>query len=229
MRVAMADALRDVADLASGQRGHIRLGLGTSIVETLLPVVAKWRRTEAEDVTLGVHVGLNDALRRQLADDHLDGIITTALANDGATLTREDWAEDDVVVVARAGHELERHSRIDISDMARFGWVLTARSVASRDWLDSAFAAHGHAPPHVRVEIGSTQLVASFIAKTELLGFVPRRSLQKGHLGASLVELPNELTTMRRTLSFLWRKGGYVSPPLRRLAATLKAVIQDAQ
>jgi DNA-binding transcriptional LysR family regulator len=223
----MADALHEVAEVASGQRGHIRLGLGTSVAETLLPAVSLWHRTETDEVTLAIQVGLNDSLRHSLADGQLDGIITTGLPDDAATLTREDWAEDDVVVVAHAGHELSRCVTFSMEDMSRFNWVLTARAVASRQWLDNAFTAQGLPPPRVQVEIDSMQLVATFIDRTEMLGFVPRRSLSAGRLGTGLVEIRNEHTTMRRTLSFLCRKGGYISPALRRLKLTLQAAIQD--
>lgn len=227
MRVSMTDALRHVAEQAAGQRGDIRLGLGTSIVETLLPPMARWFRAAPDGVTLSLRVGMNDVLRRDLADDQLDGIITTALAEDAATFEREDWAEDDVVVVARASHALDNGKSVDMAEMARFNWVLTGRKVVSRQWLDGAFVARGFAPPRVRVEIGSAQLVSAFIAETDMLSFVPRRSLRVGRLGTGLVELASEHTTMRRTLSFLCRKNGYVSPALRRLTQTLRAAIQE--
>ena len=227
MRVSMADALRHVAEQAAGQRGNLRLGLGTSIAETLLPPMARWYGAEPEAVTLAIRVGLNDALRRDLADDQLDGIITTALADDDGGFEREDWAEDDVVVVARAGHVLDRGGEVDIAEMAQFSWILTGRKVASRQWLDGAFVAHGFSPPRVRVEIGSAQLVPTFIEKTDMLSFVPRRSLRLGRLGTGLVEISCTRTTMRRTLSFLRRTGSYVSPALQRLTQTLRAAVDD--
>jgi DNA-binding transcriptional LysR family regulator len=110
MRVSMADALRHTAEQAAGERGHIRIGLGTSIVEAMLPALAGWYREESNGISLAVQVGLNDALRRELADDQLDGIITTALREDESQFERQDWVEDDVVVVARAGHALDQRS-----------------------------------------------------------------------------------------------------------------------
>jgi len=73
----------------------------------MLPALAGWYREESKGISLAVQVGLNDALRRELADDQLDGIITTALREDESQFERQDWVEDDVVVVARAGHALE--------------------------------------------------------------------------------------------------------------------------
>ncbi|CCE10763.1 Transcriptional regulator, LysR family [Bradyrhizobium sp. STM 3843] len=229
MRVSMADALRHTAEQAAGERGHIRIGLGTSIVEAMLPALAGWYREESAGISLAVQVGLNDALRRELADDQLDGIITTALREDESQFERQDWVEDDVVVVARAGHALDQSGSVDMRNMARFDWVLTGAAIASRQWLDAAFVARSFAPPNVRVEIGSAQLVAAFVEKSDMLSFVPRRSLRQGRLGTGLVELRCRYTTMRRTLCFLCRKGGYVSPALKRLTERLRAAILEDQ
>lgn len=226
MRVSMADALRDVAEVAGGHKGHVRLGLGTSIVDTLLPVIADWHRSEADRTTLKLQIGLNDALRRELIDDHLDGIVTTAQARDELDLARENWAEDDVVVVGRKGHPLDTRKAAPISEFAEFQWVLAARLVASRDWLDNLFVARGFDPPKAQVEIGSAQLVAAFIEGTDLLGFVPRRILRIGRVGDALVEIPSDDIRLHRSLGFITRRGGYVPPALMRLNHRLKAAIE---
>lgn len=42
MQASMAHAMRHVAEQANGSRGHLRIGLGTSIVEFLLPPMSAW-------------------------------------------------------------------------------------------------------------------------------------------------------------------------------------------
>lgn len=224
MRASMADALREVAEVAGGQKGHVRLGVGTSIAETLLPVIAEWHRSESDRTTLKLQTGLNDLLSRELIDDHLDGIITIAPGGDQSNLVCEDWGEDDVVVVARKGHPLAARGLASINELARYQWVLAGRSVASRDWLEDVFIAGGFGPPKVQVEVGSAQLVAAFLEGTDLLGFVPRRIL-KGDKSAGIIEIPSKDIQMHRSLAFMTRSGGYVPSALVRLARQLKAVV----
>lgn len=226
MRASMADALRDVAEVAGGHKGHVRLGLGTSIVESLLPVIADWHRSEAARTTLKLQIGLNDALRRDLVDDHLDGIVTTVQARDAFNLTRENWGEDDVVVIGRKGHPLDRRRPVTIDELSQCHWVLASRFVASRDWLDNVFLARGFDPPKVQVEIGSAQLVAAFIEDTDLLGFLPRRILRSERVRNALVEIPSDDIKMHRSLGFITRRGGYVPPALMRLNRRLKTAIE---
>jgi DNA-binding transcriptional LysR family regulator len=228
LRVSMADAIRHVAEQASGQRGHVRIGLGTSISEALLPVVAKWLAGEPPGVMLEVRLGLNDALRRDLADDKLDIIVTTAQADDGSTVAREEWLADEMVVVGRAGHPLDRDGPVSMEEMLGFGWVLTGEGTASRQWLDWAFASRGLGKPKVRVEIDSAQMMSTFVGSTNLLSFAPRRTLGGGRLGAGLVELRNDGTTMQRSLCFLHRRNGYVSAASRRLTAALRTAMKGS-
>ncbi|MFL9828421.1 LysR family transcriptional regulator, partial [Rhodoplanes sp. SY1] len=65
----------------------------------------------------------------------------------------------------------------------------------------------------------------TFLTETDMLSFAPRRSQRAGRLGTGLAELRNPQTTMHRTLSFLCRKDGYVSPALRRLTTILRGAI----
>lgn len=225
MRASMADAMRHLAEEAHEQRVHIRLGLGTLIVDTLLPEIARWLAAQPSGVTIEMRVGLNDALQRALADDELDGIVTTAQADDGARFSREDWREDDMVVCARKGHPLAGSRPVEMTEMTGYAWALTGPSVASRQWLDRTFLDHGLTAPAVRVEAGSAQLLLAFIRMSDMLGFLPRRSLRAGD--GALVELPNEHVALHRKLAFLYRRNGYAPRALHRLAAVLRQHVEQ--
>lgn len=225
LRASMADAMRHVSEQADDQRVHIRLGLGTLIVESLLPAVAKWLGSEPAGISLELRVGLNDTLQRDLADDKLDGIVTTAQAGDSSIFAGEDWLADDMVVVARSGHPLDRGGVVEMADMAVYDWALTGPTVASRQWLDRTFSHHGLPIPVVRVEAGSSQLLPTFVLSTDMLGFLPRRNLRAWSGG--LVELANDATTLHRRLAFFYRKHGYAPRALHRLADALRHHVVD--
>lgn len=225
-RASMADMLRHLAEQADDQRVHLRLGLGTLIVDTLLPETARWLGAEPAGVTLEIKVGLNDALQRDLADDRLDGIVTTAQAADGMRFTREDWLDDDMVVVARAGHPLAGQEMVPLEAMVGYSWALTGAAVASRQWLDRIFVSRGLSPPLIRVEAGSAQLLPAFIGSSDMLGFMPRRTIQAAE--GRLVELANRETTLHRRLAFFSRRDGYAPRALLRLAASLRDFVSRA-
>jgi DNA-binding transcriptional LysR family regulator len=221
LRCALDDALKDVSDLASGQTGHVRIGMGTTVVDYLRPQISRWFLADAPKATLEIRVGLSDILRAHLIEGRVDAIITTALPGDDEAFAKQDWFTDEVVVATRKGHPLQGR-RNKIEDLVSYQWILPGPGVPSRQWIDWAFRSRHLAQPQARAEINAIELMPALIGDSDLLGFLPRRFLAPGRLAADLVELPIKATTMRRTLSFLSRKGGYIPPALRSLANRLR-------
>jgi DNA-binding transcriptional LysR family regulator len=221
LRSALDDALKDVSDLASGQTGHVRIGMGTTVVDYLGPQISRWFLTDAPETTLEIRVGLSDILRAHLIEGRVDAIITTSMPGDERTFAKQDWFTDEVVVATRKGHPLQGR-KVDIEDLVAFKWVLPGKAVPSRQWIEWAFRSRNLPPPQARAEINAIQLMPSLIGDSDLLGFMPHRFLAPGRLAAHLIELPVAATTMHRTLTFLSRKGGYIPPALRRLIERLR-------
>ena len=222
LRVSMADALREVDDAVTGRNAHIRIGLGTFIVDDLLPALGGWFNGGGQGITIDLKTGFNDALRRDLEEDRLDAVVSTAQPGDEDSFTRQDWFFEHVVVVARQGHPLAGIPSLSIADMAGYDWVLLAQMAASHSWLNGAFQSHGLAFPRCRVEISSYRFMPPFLRDSDLLGFTPRTDLTRAEFGDGLTELVCPDTTMRRIVSFLYRKDSYVSPAMHDLAEVLR-------
>lgn len=224
---AMDDALKDVSASASGLAGHVRVGMGTTIVDYLLPQLRNWFLSESPDASVEIRIGHGDILRSDLAEGRLDGIVTSFQPSDSEHFTIQTWFTDEVVVAACKEHPLAG-KRIHIADLLKYGWVLPRRTVSSRQWIDSAFKSRGLPPPNVRAEVSSARLVSTFVEKSDLLSFIPRRSLEPGRLADSLKELRLEATTMRRTLGLLYRPSAYILPTLKRLADVLRSGLANS-
>lgn len=222
LRVAMADAMREVEDTVSGRRIHIRIGLGTFIVDDLLPALSTWLNDGPTGVTMELRTGFNDALRTELAEDRLDAVVSTAQPGDEEAFTRQDWFSENVVVVARRDHPLAGRSRLAIEELVNHDWVLLAQMAASHSWLDGAFRSHGLPSPRCRVEVASYRFMPAFLRQSDMLGFTPETDLTREDFGDGLVALDCPQTTLRRTVSYLYRKDAYVSPAMHHLAEALR-------
>ena len=91
--------------------------------------------------------------------------------------------------------------------------MLSAQAVA---W----FAAHGLPRPATQIDANSIPLLPRLIAKTELLSFLSRHTLNE-HMHV-LRELPLKEGTLRRRLGVSYRRHGYLSPAALRLMALLQ-------
>jgi DNA-binding transcriptional LysR family regulator len=221
MRSVMEESLREVSDFAAGSAGLVRIGCGATMGEYLLPQVCRALIEDSPEVTIEVHVAMSGVTRTALRDKALDLAIGPILPTDADEFAQEAFGIDEVVVVAARGHPLCGRP-LEIGDLASSRWVLPARTVAMRQWLDNVFEAHGLPQPSVQIETNSITTLPKLIADTALLSFTSTRNLRPGRLGDQLARLQIDATTMRRPLGVVARKEGYLSPAAQRVVTLLR-------
>jgi len=150
----------------------------------------------------------------------------TILRPDEQEFKHEAFGIDEVVVVAAKDHPLCGR-RLSIQDLVASKWVLPARTVAMRQWLDNVFEAHGLPLPAVQIETNSITTLPKLIADTALLSFTSTRNLHPLRLGSQLDRLMLDTTTMRRPLGFVSRRDGYLAPAAQRVIGLLKSNGRD--
>lgn len=219
--LAAAEAVRgDIGALGRGTAGVVRLGSGPLGAEYLLPRICGLMLAEAPDVRLQLTIRMNYELREDLRDGTLDMVL-------GFVPEQEDefacdtLLEDTVVAVAAQDHPVFRQRRIRIETLGRYRWALPNAAVASRIWLDQAFAVRNLPAPVAQIETNSIPLVPQVIAHTELLSFVSRRTLRAS--GDVLREIPLAATTLVRKFGLTYPRDRVPSPAAARLIALLHA------
>jgi DNA-binding transcriptional LysR family regulator len=205
---------RQVSSLGKGLAGLIRVGAAATAAEFIMPTACRVLQREAPAVVIDLQIGMNDVLHDSLRNRLLDVVI-------GPLGTRDDElveipiTDDPVVVAVSATHPLAgRHA--SLSEMCEYGWVLPARSVATRQWLEQVFAAQGLPPPRAALMTSSINAVPRLIAETGLLSFISRRNLNDQRFAPGLVEVFNEATTMMRKFGVVHRIDAYLSPATQR-------------
>ena len=220
MAQAMHDTVREVGDFSRGVMGSVRFGCAATVAEHVLPQVCGMLLAEAPNVTVEVIVGMNDMLRQSLRSGALDLVVAPMRKSD-AEFMLYPLIEDEVVVVARAGHPLHRPG-VSMADLSACSWALATPRVATHRWLDNAFQKQKLPTPRVQISSSSILLLPRLIANTDLLSFVSRQNLAPGQAGASLREIPSPETTMKRTFGIVNRNNSYLSPAAMCLIDILK-------
>jgi DNA-binding transcriptional LysR family regulator len=223
LRSAMDETLREVTDFARGVAGHVRIGAGATMAEYLLPQVCRAFAASAPGVTTEILIGMNDVLRDALRAGAIDLLVGPVLAGEEQEFAISIFGADEVVVVAPRGHPLCGR-KVTIEDLAQYRWVLPAKAVAMRQWLDRIFEANGLLGPRVQTEANSILLLPRLISETSLLSFTSTRNLGHGRIGAHLQRLDVDTTTMRRHLGLVYRKDSYLSPAAMRFVDLLAAM-----
>ncbi|MGZ5033563.1 MAG: LysR family transcriptional regulator [Usitatibacter sp.] len=218
LRIAAAEAVREVADIGGGRAGVVRLGMVPTAARYLMPPLCAQFLADSPELQFKTVIANNDVLNAALRAGELDLAVSIAAAG-GEDLASHVIFRDECVVVARRGHAVFR-KRSTLRDLTRYGWLLGGPSLATREWLERAFLARRLPPPQVRIETNQVILLPALIEETGLLSFMSRR-----HLGprSRLREVTLRETTMRREFVLGYRRGSYLSPAALRVIEELKS------
>jgi len=227
IRQTIEQAAREAHDIATGLAGHVRLGTGPALADSLVPDVCRRLLATAPGVTLDVTVGMNDLLLERIEAGKLDLVIATLPGKRRDLLAYEPLAADVLGLFARKGHPLASR-RLDLATLAKYPWALPPPTVMSRGVLEQIFAKAGISPPKPAFESNSVSLLLAMAAATDMLVYQPRRSVG-GYAGRSrLVELDWRHNQQSRTLGLIYPATGYLPPAVLRLMEILRTVVPEA-
>nr|WP_312232341.1 LysR substrate-binding domain-containing protein [Pseudomonas sp.] len=221
LQLSVSETQREVHDLANGLIGNVRLGCAASMAEYLLPQLAASLLERAPEVRLSLSIAQDDVLKSSLRSGQLDAIISPLHAEDPQFVTYP-ILQDEAVVVASVDHPIFAAS-YGLADLTRYRWILPSPAVSSRRWVDNVFASHKLAAPVVQIETNTISMLPRLIARTNLLSFLARETLQFSQGMNRLREVQLAETTMQRTVAVTVRAEGY----LPSAAATLVSMLRE--
>lgn len=219
MAIMVEETAREMQEYAGGLQGNVRIGCVPTLAEHMMPRVFEQLLAEAPAITVNLTVAMNDNLLASLRDGELDLVLGPILETD-PDIVCEQIAEDTMVVMASENHPIFA-SPCTLADLLDYKWMLPARTVASRQWLDQTFERHGLPRPQVQIEPNVLNAILPILEKTSLLGFVTRFNLVSGRARVREVVLAE--AQMKRRLGLTYRKNGYLSPAAARIADILRA------
>ncbi len=125
----------------------------------------------------------------------------------------EPVSQDRLVVVARAGHPLQRKAKLEARDLSRFPWVLRDPGAPSRKLLDQVFRDMGLGSPRVAVQAGDLGLLRGLLMQSDMLTAVSPQHLLHELQAGTLAELAIDLPGSSREVGFVLRKDAQPSAP----------------
>jgi DNA-binding transcriptional LysR family regulator len=217
IRMAALEAQREVADIGRGEAGLVRIGMVPTAARFLMAPLFRRFLRDSPAVAFKSTIANNDVLRAALRAGDLDLTVDFTSTSE-ADVVSHPLFHDECVVVASRSHPILRQ-RPSMGAMLDYGWVLGGPAVATREWLERAFATRGLALPSVQIETNQILFLPDLMEQNRLLSFVSR-----WHLAArtGLREVTCRETTMRREFAVRYRKEGYLSPAARRVVDTLR-------
>ncbi len=213
----------DVAAVHSEVAGTTRIGVIGTTARWLVPPLLEAMAAAYPAVQIVVVDATTTSLLPQVANGRLDlGVIALPAAD--PDVDTEPLFDEDLVVVAPAGHALAARDRVTLPEVAEYDLLLEPKGTAFRDDLDAQARAAGIVL-HTRAELDGMRLVASLAFE----GFAP------AVLPASAVVESSAPTwqrvqidgVTRRTVGLAWRRRGLPSAATRAIRGVLTNVVAE--
>jgi DNA-binding transcriptional LysR family regulator len=170
----------ELADLASGPTGRVRLGGFASSVRPLLLAA----RAELSARTPALEVELLEIEPRDSTEALLRGRLDLAVTvdeGDGAllapTVTVVPLASDPLLAVLPAGHELASADRVTLADLAGAEWALDHEGTYLGELVPRACRLAGF-EPRVTGRFASFRLLLAHVAATGAVGVLPALAVE---------------------------------------------------
>lgn len=229
IRIELDDAARDLAEIAAGGVGHVRIGTVTgAALDRVLPAL-QTERTHHPNVSFEVVVAASDALCEQVLAGRLD--FALGRMPDGpqaGALTYAALENEPVDLIVRHDHPVLLRGG-DLAQVLRCDWVMPgADSLLTRTIL-ARLQALGHPRPVLRIATASFMLTLALLQRSDAVAAVSRsiaRQFATGP-GIGLAILPLDLGIVVEPYGMISREKVSLTPAARRLADLIKRLGTD--
>lgn len=221
-------AVEEIRLLAGASRGLARVGIVPSVAVEILPRAIAAVLARSPGLQVNVMEGAGDQLAAALARGEID----FAVAGMGrepldADIVVTPLIEDEVCVVARAGHPILARPAPGLADLAAQAWALPERGNVIWTEFRLIFRREGLAAPPVAVSANSVHTLKSVILATDLLAMMARASFAVEERAGLLAALPVPVGRWRRQLGILRRTNGAILPAAGLLLAEIARAAAD--
>lgn len=218
--IELRDAEREVAGIAAGTQGHVRIGSVTGpAMDRVLPALRN-ARLALPDVTTEVVVAPSDQLVAQLLAGRLDfaiGRIPPGI--DAGLLTIRMLETEPVVLVVRRGHRLDRAAPIEAAELMEFDWVMPGQEAILGRTVLSRLTELGLPSPPRRVSTSSFLLTLAMVLQSNAIAPIAHAAALPFAKGptAPLVILPVSLGIEVEPFGLITRTGSALPEVVGRL------------
>ena len=227
VQMELRDAAREMAEIATGGAGHVRIGAVTGpALDRVLPSLRTVRLSQPQ-VTVEVIVATSDILCQQLITGRIDFAIGRLPDGPERQLLQIiPIAAEPVALVARRGHPIDRGRPIEKMDLLTYDWIMPGpESILCRAVL-ARLSEHGMPHPPQRLATGSFLLTLALLQQSNAIAPLARAVADTFASGpeAAYLQLPIDLGIEVPAFGLLTRKNMVLTPVAHRLAELILAI-----
>ncbi|HEX8709595.1 MAG TPA: LysR family transcriptional regulator [Pyrinomonadaceae bacterium] len=204
-------ALAELAELAGGEHGRLRVGSASAMVTAdPLPQILKELRAQYPRAEVTISSGTSEALVRQILAGELD-IAFVSLPVEAHGIWTERLSCDELVAIASPRHPLAGERVVSLFTVAGEKLILGERGGNTRRLIDGLFAAAGVCPTVV-MELSRMSAIKRMVEEELGISIVPSQSVREEVAAGKLVAWWIEGASINWELGLARLSGDYDSP-----------------
>lgn len=215
------DARHALDELAGLARGKLAIGASTTIGIYVLPRLLATYQHRYPGITLSLEVGNTEQMVQLLLEGGRDLVLIEGPVDD-ERLDVTPWREDELVLIAPAGHPLASGGPVSAAALAAAPFLAREPGSGTRDVVEGALAAWG-VVPSVLMELGHTEAIKQAVIAGLGVSILSRLTVQR-EIGAGLLVTPSLAPgRITRTLQIAMRREYRPSGAARAMLDLLEA------
>ncbi len=212
-------AIRDAEEQASsiarqsseGTLGELRIGAPPIVAGRFLTDVLSEFIRQNPNCNVILRTGLVHELRSMLVRGQIDVMLgPQSVVDSEDALESVQLIDDQVGILCRAGHPLEKRKNVLAADLEAQHWLLHSRGSFLRQQTEAAMIAAGISTVQITVETDSIRSALEIVANTDLITSMPRATTAP-YLEDSLVFLNFDSPHFKRSLGAIRRRDTSIS------------------
>jgi DNA-binding transcriptional LysR family regulator len=216
-------AHEEVAALASGIVGDVRIGTTITSANDLVPIAVARLNEMYPRVRVGIELGFSETLVQQLLERKLD--LAIARLHTAQQLEGLDFVplgEEPHGIIARNGHPLSGKKKLQLADIAGQAWVLPPPGNVMRDALTVLFLQTGIDLPQQVIETAALPVTTSLLSMSDMIAPLAIEVVRPYLEARVLTKLPVEFDVRLGAAGIVTRHGQELSPAAQLLLKQLQ-------
>ncbi len=215
-----------MSEYASGVRGQVRVYANISAITQFLPAELKSFMERYPQVQIHLQERISSVIAKAVADNAAD----IGILNDGSygeQFSLLPYHDDELVVIAPAGHALTRRKSVKLAQVLDHDVVGAHPGSAMNNLLTKAAAELGR-PLRLRIQVSSYDALCLMVAAGLGIGVMPRKSAQLFLPSLKIRCVSLDESWAARKLVLCVRDLAALSPAARLLVQHLAAPIENS-
>jgi DNA-binding transcriptional LysR family regulator len=198
-------ARKDFDSLLAGATGKLALGVASTVTPVLIPDAIAAFHTRAPNVAVSIEEGTADKLLPLLESGRIDLLIGRTPAPMRHSAFRDaSIADDPLVLAVSRRHPLAFRMTPTWRDLEGSQWILPAPDSPVYRELEVLLRKHGMAFPNGCIQSVSLTANIGLIARTALIGLLPRSMALQQAAEGNLAIVPLDISSVLARVYMIW-------------------------